>query len=112
MSYYIERGLALNVFTNYKDGDLVRAGMARAGLNAVPAADVRENVKGEWIPYEFGDETWHKCSNCGIADQYGFKYLSFNGTKNIIYSVRNFCPNCGADMRGESDDNQSNGNIY
>ena len=60
-----------------------------AALCFLPSADVRQNVRGEWIPYEFGDETWHKCSNCGIADQYGFKYLSFNGTKNIIYSVRN-----------------------
>lgn len=58
------------------------------------SADVRENVKGEWIDekrlsYEYdGNEvtlvTW-KCSKCG--------------EETNIRS--NFCPDCGADMRGE-----------
>ena len=60
------------------------------------SADVRENVKGEWIDekrlsYEYdGNEvvvvTW-KCSKCGEET-----------------NVRsNFCPECGADMKGEKD---------
>lgn len=60
-------------------------------LKGLPTADVRENVKGEWIDekcwsYEYdGNEiavvTW-KCSECG--------------EETNIRS--NFCPECGAEM--------------
>lgn len=59
-----------------------------------PSADVREN-KGEWIelPKAFNaNENPCECSKCGHI-------LSFmNG-----YPKSNFCPNCGADMRGVSE---------
>ena len=51
-----------------------------------PTADVRENVKGEWIE----DGALTKCSVCGNTSE-------FCGTEN-------FCYNCGADMRGEAND--------
>lgn len=47
-------------------------------LKAVPSADVRENVHGEWIKTEHG----HKCSVC---------LLTFD-------AANNYCPNCGAKM--------------
>jgi len=72
----------------------------------LPAADVRENVHGEW---KHGREisrtmlmnnTLHidyknwKCSVCGFeVDRLLYK---IDGSP-----VFNFCPNCGADMRGE-----------
>ena len=47
-----------------------------------------ERPHGEWIPQdEF--EAYHKCSNCGILIDNDFPVW------------RNFCPNCGADMRGK-----------
>ena len=50
-----------------------------------PTADVRENVRGEWIfPYE--DKKYKRCSACGK-------------TFYSIPSTSNFCPNCGAEMR-------------
>lgn len=62
----------------------------------LPSADVRENVKGEWIDITM----WHdeyfgnkcqapaqKCSNCGEWSV---------GINN------KFCSNCGADMRSKS----------
>lgn len=53
-------------------------------------ADVRENVRGEWI--EITNETvewyWHS-SKCSVCDA------------EMLLSFDNFCPNCGADMRGE-----------
>ena len=52
-------------------------------IETEPTADVRENVKGEWIE----DGALTKCSICGSASDYC-------GTEN-------FCYNCGADMRGE-----------
>lgn len=50
-------------------------------VNDIPTADVRENVKGEWIE----DGALTKCSVCGNTSE-------FCGTEN-------FCYNCGADMR-------------
>lgn len=53
-------------------------------LMDIPAADVRPVVRGKWII-----NGWSiRCSEC--------RY-------DMPFSVRNFCPNCGADMRGESD---------
>jgi len=66
-----------------------------------PAADVRENVKGVWMPgREISKEfiggihistdyaNW-QCSNCELVLAVSLKPLY------------NFCPNCGADMRGD-----------
>lgn len=50
-----------------------------------------EPKHGEWVAYEFGNERWHKCSVCGKADEY---------INNLgLEAIRNYCPNCGADMR-------------
>ena len=44
----------------------------------------KDRLKGEWI-----DCDWSiKCSECGYS---------------MPWAVRNFCPNCGADMRGGED---------
>ena len=55
-------------------------------INIQPTADVRENVRGEWI-FPYGDKKYKRCSVCG----------------SVFYSIpynTNFCPSCGADMRG------------
>ena len=63
-----------------------------------PTADVRENVKGEWLPMKrFGGEAGQTpdvmCSVCNAP-------ALWLGTLGCIRS--NYCPNCGADMRGEA----------
>ena len=74
---------------------------AIARINETPSADVQPVVHGKWIPEieqmetEYSDSTevhletfqtgW-KCSECD-------DYSVFDS---------NFCPNCGADMRGET----------
>ena len=55
-------------------------------IENAPTADVRENVRGEWIPTEGHMVPIYRCNKCNN--------LSLGG---------NFCPNCGADMRGEPD---------
>ena len=53
-------------------------------LSNIPAADVKPVVRGEWM-----NDTRYSgwtCSNCDYHDG--------NATDN-------YCPNCGADMRGE-----------
>ena len=68
-------------------------------IDALPT--IEEHNTGKWIPYEFGDDTWHKCTACGIADHYISIVQRPNGTTGRLKSVRNFCPNCGAKMEGE-----------
>ena len=57
-------------------------------INNQPTADVRENVRGEWI-FPYGDKQYKRCSACGK-------------TFYSIPATSNFCPNCGADMRHQS----------
>lgn len=47
-----------------------------------------ERKKGTWITQQFG--SWAECSVC-------------HELYDIPISISNFCPNCGADMRGEED---------
>ena len=55
-------------------------------VDDIPTADVRENVMGEWIDMLDSELfVFKKCSLCGET-----------GVKTM-----NFCPNCGADMRGK-----------
>lgn len=62
-------------------------------IDAIPAADVRPVVRGRWIekPYLLG--TTNVCSVCG--ENYGMPHGKYN-----------FCPNCGADMRGGDEDGE------
>lgn len=52
-------------------------------IDALPAADVRENKRARWkVHYPLAT-----CSECG-------------NTMEIVIQL-NYCPNCGADMREE-----------
>ena len=66
-------------------------------VNAIPAADVREVVRGKWKPviahFSHGrnEHAWEEayapeytCSECGF--------------ELIAYGEKNFCPSCGATM--------------
>ena len=52
--------------------------------------DAPQRMRGRWIPQGWND-TYCKCSCCDAV------YV----TAEIPY---NFCPNCGADMRGQDDE--------
>ena len=69
-------------------------------VNRMPTADVRENVKGQWLDYcdnpiksYFDGRYSAHCSVCGYHPEYEEEMRSAN-----------FCPNCGADMRGDNND--------
>lgn len=65
-------------------------------IHQEPTADVRENVRGEWIkPISRGDvlsygKAYYECDQCHKVAFFG--------------NEMNFCPNCGADMRGDNHD--------
>ena len=76
--------------------NFTRANMIADAINNIAPSAQPERRKAEWIP-EFdgkftGGAYWFSCSKC----------------KRIVPEVRNggwnFCPNCGADMRGEQDE--------
>lgn len=71
--------------------------VARMTIANAPTSNVRPNVKGEWIPNKF--ESW-ECSVCHKENFYAFRYNDYL-TDRILQDF--FCPNCGADMRGEQD---------
>lgn len=56
--------------------------LAKAVVNEVPSADVVESKHGKWL-------LDGRCSEC-------FEYS--------LSSHKNFCPNCGADMRGSDNE--------
>lgn len=59
----------------------------KVAIDAVPTADVRENVHGEWIV----DGHHMRCNKCN-------EYMC-NTDREGDPIPKNFCPNCGADMR-------------
>ena len=68
-----------------------------------PTADVRENVKGEWINTTSGEH--YKCSQCGtLAPIWIDESNSCEYDKDISEWLSDFCPNCGAEMRGDNHD--------
>lgn len=68
-----------------------------------PTADVRENVKGRWVEVvdrtemydKEGVKTWGMLFQC---NQCGFVLNAVEGHTGQY----NYCPNCGADMRGDN----------
>jgi len=63
----------------------------REAIDKVPTADAVERKKGKWIDETF--KPWglvhhpYKCDQCGEHSE----------------ADSDFCPNCGADMRGENE---------
>ena len=67
----------------------VKTAQAIRVVREMPEADVVEHKKGKWISRknELKNKDWWTCSECQGRFDYEWK----------------FCPNCGADMREESD---------
>ena len=86
---YIKREAVIKGFTDLlqKPGDIYPTDITTM-MQRVPAEDVRPVVRGEWVPVKLGDM---RCSKCGET------YCVCGG----LLGDYNFCPNCGADMRGE-----------
>jgi len=70
---------------------------ARWSVEELPSAQptIEPRAKGHWVPAKGGGVC---CSECGkyALDEADGRYIS-------VSVKSNFCPNCGADMRGEQD---------
>lgn len=60
-------------------------------INNAPTVDAVERKRGRWRHYE----GYLTCSECGV--EYDDDIMTYCGD-----NVPKFCPNCGADMRGEN----------
>ena len=86
--------------TGRQNAELVAAtiGAFADRIKALPSAQPK---RGLWI--DDGSELGCQCSQCGkTLDEYincGTEYMT-------LTEIPKFCPNCGADMRGEQDDKQ------
>ena len=56
--------------------------------DGMPMMDLRGAPKGEWIRTALYGQTCYECFNCHLHYDY----------------ITNFCPNCGADMRGNNNE--------
>ena len=88
-AWMILEGLGFSRETN---GDLEKT--VAAVFESAPAADMKPVVRGKWIPKN-ADGSWRvdTCSSCKTDTHY------------VRYApAYDFCPNCGADMRGAQTD--------
>ena len=94
MGDYIEREGLLDEISAARDNggmDAIVAGTLTRYIKRAPAADVRPVVRGRWR--WVGQDQWNDCYECSQC-----------GKMNTDNS--NFCPNCGADMRGGNEDGE------
>ncbi|MBO5967319.1 MAG: hypothetical protein J6S14_02340 [Clostridia bacterium] len=94
MKEYIEREAAIRGIVKYSLKEMANPDIIAKVLHVlndnVPAADVREVVRGKWIK----DCDYHfRCSVCGD------RWVVSNGKPLDIVNGWSYCPNCGADMR-------------
>lgn len=75
----------------------------RFAIEHVSSADVRKNVRGKWIERECGEEDkaegWQTVIVCTECDFPATTFYS-EDLESRTQIRTDFCPNCGADMRG------------
>lgn len=60
-------------------------------LKSMPTIDAEPVKHGKWIEYPIADGM-NQCSECGV----------------LRFGESNYCPNCGADMRGKKNERNKN----
>ncbi len=76
------------------DGEHTPIGIIGAYLDGYEKGLESREKKGEWIHLEECSNSGYYCSNC-------HKKLVKDGWSDTVKKIK-FCPNCGADMRGET----------
>jgi len=64
-------------------------------IKTLPSVNPQEPKTGHWIERNDDHYDWYECSECGYGAE---------GEITMEGGVRfNYCPNCGADMRGDTE---------
>ena len=71
-----------------------------AELINAPTIDAQPVKRGKWSEYSRNAlETYIECTNCCVASRpIHLQMVTINGS-----GLPDYCPNCGADMRGDKD---------
>ena len=89
MPRYIDADALMNKIGKILSEHLTIGVVATEIIDAIKDAPTIEPKQGKWIDDDKHNHKYHRCSVCGIG--------RFN------WGEDNFCPNCGAKMKGESD---------
>ena len=95
MSEYLDRKQVIELYEKYQPSLATHVYEFGEKLKALPI--VKERPHGEWIP-----KAVHNCwtrFECSVCGYYHEPVHDFGESKPDF----NFCPNCGADMRGEAE---------
>lgn len=84
---------AINFLNMHKSEEVWADDIAKAIDIAIKA--LKSQKIGKWIEHEDWYDTYYECSSCGEA------FSLIEGTPED--NEYNYCPNCGADMRGEEE---------
>ena len=86
MPRYIDADMLTTWFEADSRGDYFGGDYVRGIIAETPTADVRENVKSEWVSTGTNKSGYEevRCKKCGL----------------LSYWCSRFCPNCGSLMRG------------
>ena len=88
----VSRRMVLDALHEYMDDTDYTVGYLHDVICNLPSAQPEEKT-GEWIVIsEFEDCRYVKCNQCKMTQVFYYNK-----------PLTNFCPNCGADMRGEQD---------
>lgn len=89
MIEYIDKEVAINALIDNFIFHSYVGEAAKKVIDKIPIADVRPNIHAKW---EISCDGWYPyCSNCKQEPQGRI--------------MTNFCPNCGADMGRDNNDN-------
>ena len=75
------------------EGDITKV-VVRGEEYIKKSADVRENVRGEWVQIAPDIDDVMMCSSCKALNSYQMRDAA-----ELCF----FCPNCGADMRSKNE---------
>ena len=81
--------------SEYAQGIACGAALAKTYVEQLPSAQKKGHWIGEHLKYPSGYITFiYHCSECGYEERHAYEDSK----------PSNFCPNCGADMRGDTDE--------